>query len=146
MARYTCLKDTSIFDLESQATDADDVQGRRGQVRAHQQDGAAPRMEYHDEADEDADGAPQQVGNPEAEGHPQGHPLLAIDGTGRLLELILLLQQRCDLIFFPYFAGRPRRRGRCGGVAGKEATRLLLTRVTGWFPWASSPRTILPVT
>src|SRR5450759_925627 len=47
------------FDLASQAIDADDVQGGQGQVRAHQQDGAALRMEYHDEADEDADGAPQ---------------------------------------------------------------------------------------
>ena len=42
------------FDLESQAIDADDVQGGQGQVRAHRQDGAALRMEYQDEADEDA--------------------------------------------------------------------------------------------
>ena len=56
-------------------------------VRAHRQDGAALRMEYHHEADQDADRAPQQVGDPEAE----HHPLLAID-AGRLL-------------------GRPRRRG-----------------------------------
>jgi hypothetical protein len=47
------------FDLESQAIDADDVQGGQGQVRAHQQDGTALRMEYHDKADEDADRTPQ---------------------------------------------------------------------------------------
>ena len=46
------------FDFESQAIDADDVHGGQGQVRAHQQDGAALRMEYDDEADEDADRAP----------------------------------------------------------------------------------------
>src|ERR1039457_1962435 len=69
-------------------------------------------MEYHDEADEDADRSPQQVGDPEAE----GHALLAIDGTGRLLELILL-QQRCDLDLLPVLGGPPpaprpmRRRG-----------------------------------
>ena len=106
------------FDLESQAIDSDDVQGGQGQVRAHQQDGAAAGMVYHGEADEDADGAPQQAGGPEAE----PHPLLAIDGAGRLLEP----------------AGG-------GGVAGKKAALLLLTRVTRWFPWASSPRTMLPV-
>src|ERR1035437_9267723 len=49
----------------------------------------AVRMEYHDEADEDADGAPQQVGDPEL----QDHTLLAIDGAGRLLEPVGLLQQ-----------------------------------------------------
>src|SRR2546428_4936517 len=47
------------FDFESQAIEADDVQWGQGEVGAHQQDGAALRMEYHDEADEDADGAPQ---------------------------------------------------------------------------------------
>jgi hypothetical protein len=46
-------------------------------------------MEYHDEADEDADGTPQQVGGPKAE----GHTLLAIDGAGRLLEPAGLFQQ-----------------------------------------------------
>ena len=46
-------------------------------------------MEYHDEADEDADGAPQQVGCPEAE----DDTLLAIDGAGRLLEPAGLFQQ-----------------------------------------------------
>src|SRR5450432_3762605 len=81
------------FDLESQAIDADDLQGRQGQVRTHQQDGAAKGMEYHDEADEDADGTPQQVGGPKAE----GHTLLAIDGAGCLLELVCLFQQGCDL-------------------------------------------------
>jgi hypothetical protein len=30
------------------------------------------RMEHHDEADEDADGAPQQVGGPEAVGIDRG--------------------------------------------------------------------------
>jgi len=80
MTRRACLK--GHFDLESQAIDADDVQGGQGQVRAHQQDGAATGMVYRDEADEDADGAPQQVGGPE----PEPHPLLAIDGAGRLLE------------------------------------------------------------
>jgi hypothetical protein len=51
------------------------------------------------------------------------------------------------LIFFSYFAGLPLRRGRLvgGGVAGKKATLLLLTRVTRWFFWASSPQTMLPV-
>ena len=47
------------FNLESQAIDSDDVQGGQGQVRAHQEDGAATGMEDHDEADEDADRAPQ---------------------------------------------------------------------------------------
>src|SRR5665811_511535 len=81
------------FDLESQAIDADDVQGGQGQVCAHQQDGAAKGMEYHDEADEDADGTPQQVGGAEL----QDHTLLAIDGAGRLLELVGFFEQRCDL-------------------------------------------------
>ena len=53
------LKLEGHFDLESQTIDADDVQGGQGQIRAHQQDGAAQRMEYDDEADEDADRAPQ---------------------------------------------------------------------------------------
>src|SRR5450759_1819027 len=134
------------FDLESQAIDVDDVQGGQGQVGAHQQDGAALRMEYHDEADEDADGAPQQVGDPEL----QDHTLLAIDGAGRILESVGLLQQRCDLDLLPVLCGPapapgwPRGRPGGGGVAGKKATLLLLTRVTRWFPWASSPRTILP--
>ena len=37
-------------------------------------------------------------------------------------------------------------RGRCGGggVAGKSAALLRVTRVTRWFAWASNPRTILP--
>ena len=96
------------FDLESPAIDADDVQGGQGQVRAHQQDGAAKGMEYHNEADEDADGAPQQVGGPEAE----GHPVLAIDGAGRVLELVGLFQQSCDLdllavLGWPAFGPRP---------------------------------------
>src|SRR5665647_3584462 len=89
------------FDLESQAMDADDVQGGQGQVRAPQQDGAALRMEYHDEADEDADQAPQQVGDPEL----QDHTLLAIDGAGRLLEPVGLLQQRCDLDLLSVLGG-----------------------------------------
>ena len=44
------------FDLESQAVDADDIQRAQGEVGGHQQDGAATRMRYRDEADEDADG------------------------------------------------------------------------------------------
>ena len=95
MTWRACLKDS--FDLESQAIDADDVHGGQSQVRAHQQDGAALRMEYHDEADEDANGAPQQVGGPEAE----DHVLLAIDGAGRLLEPVGICQQRCDLDLVP---------------------------------------------
>ena len=51
------------FNLESQAIDSDDVQGRQGQVRAHQQDRAATGMEDHDEADEDA-GVPGPEGTP----------------------------------------------------------------------------------
>ena len=47
------------FDFESQAIEADDVQWGHGEVGAHQQDGAALRMKYHYEADEDADRAPQ---------------------------------------------------------------------------------------
>ena len=47
------------LDFESQAIEADDVQWGQGEVGAHQQDGAALRMKYHDEADEDADRAPQ---------------------------------------------------------------------------------------
>jgi hypothetical protein len=49
-------------DLESQAIDTDDIQGAQSHVGRHQQDGSAARMRYRDEADEDADGAPQQVG------------------------------------------------------------------------------------
>src|SRR5437899_2307954 len=85
------------LDLEAQAIDADDVQRGEGQVRAHQQDGAALRMEYHDEADEDADGAPQQVGGPKAE----DHVLLAIDRTGRLLEPVGIFEEGCDLNLVP---------------------------------------------
>src|SRR5271156_7172486 len=73
-------------------------------------------MEYHDEADENADGAPQQVGGPEAE----GHTLLAIDGAGRLLEPAGIFQQGCELDLLPVLCRpalgpRPiRRRGRRG--------------------------------
>src|SRR5271156_4265936 len=71
-------------------------------------------MEYHDEADENADGAPQQVGGPEAE----GHTLLAINGAGRLLEAVGIFQQGCEFDLLPVLCGpalgpRPvRRRGR----------------------------------
>ena len=112
MTWRACLK--GHFDLESQAIDADDVQSGQGEVRAHQQDGAALRMEYDDEADEDADGAPQQVGGPE----PEGHTLLAIDGAGRLLEAGGIFEQGCELDLLPILCGsalgaRPvRRRGR----------------------------------
>ena len=47
------------FDFEAQAIEADDVQRLQGQVGAHQQDGAALGMQDGDEADEDADRAPQ---------------------------------------------------------------------------------------
>ena len=47
------------FDFESQAIDSDDVQWQEGEVGAHEQDGAALRMENDNEADEDADRAPQ---------------------------------------------------------------------------------------
>jgi len=80
------------FDLESQSIDADDVQGGQGQVSAHQQDGAGLRMEYHNEADEDADGPPQQIGGPEAE----DHVLLGIDGAGCLLELAGIFEEGGD--------------------------------------------------
>ena len=71
-------------------------------------------MEYHDEADEDADGTPQQVGGPKAE----GHTLLAIDGARRLLELAGLFQQSCDLDLVAVLGGsalgtRPVGRRRC---------------------------------
>ena len=68
------------FDLEAQTIDANDVDGGQGEVGGHQQDDAALRMENHYEADEDANGAPQQIGGWEAE----DYVLLAIDGTGRL--------------------------------------------------------------
>src|SRR5260370_22450121 len=105
------------FDLESQAIDADDVQGREGQVRAHQQDGAAKGMEYHDEADEDADGTPKWVGGAEL----QDHTLLAIDGAGRLLELVGFFEQHCDLDLLSVLGGpapapRPVRRGGLPGI------------------------------
>ena len=76
------------FDFEAQAIDADDVQGFQGKVGAHQQDGAALRMKDGDEADEDADGTPQQIRAAEAE----DDSLLAIDGAGRLLEAGGVLQ------------------------------------------------------
>jgi hypothetical protein len=133
------------FDLESQAIDAEDIQRGQGQVGAHQQDGATLRMEYDDEADEDTDdGTPQQVGGAEAE----GHTLLTIDGAGRLLEPVEIFPQGCELDLLAVLGGPalgPRPVRRRGGVAGKKATLLLLTRVTKWFPWASRPRTILPV-
>ena len=71
--------------------------GGQSQVSAHQQDGAALRMDYHNEADEDADGAPQQVGGPEAE----DHVLLAIDGAGRLLEPAGIFEEGCDSDLLP---------------------------------------------
>src|SRR6516165_2720822 len=76
------------FDFEAQAIDADDVQGLQSKVSAHQQDGAALGMKDGDEADEDADGAPQQIRAAEVE----GHCLLAIDGPGCLLEASSVLQ------------------------------------------------------
>jgi hypothetical protein len=109
----------------------------QGQARAHQQDDAATGMAYHDEEDEDADRAPQQFGGPEAE----GHPLLAIDGARRLLEPVGLFQQRCDLDLLPVLCGpalgpRPVRRRGC---RREESYAVLLwTRVTRWFPWAST--------
>jgi len=74
-------------------------------------------MVYHDEADQDADGAPQQVGRPEAE----SHTLLAIDRAGRFLELAGLFQQRYDLDLLPVLCGPARRRRfGSGGVAGRK--------------------------
>ena len=70
------------FDFESQAIEADDVERSQGRVGAHQQDGAALGVEYGDEADEDAGGAPQQVGGAELE----LEILVAIDGAERFLE------------------------------------------------------------
>src|SRR5215472_5617778 len=72
-------------------------------------------MKYHNEADEDADRAPQQVGGPE----PQDHPLLTIDGAGCLLELGGLLEHRGDLDLLavlgrPAAAPRPMRGWGCG--------------------------------
>src|SRR5208283_1450053 len=63
----------------------------------HQQDGAALRMENRYESDEDADGAPQQIGGPEAE----GHVLLAIDGAGCLLELVGIFEEGGDSDLLP---------------------------------------------
>jgi len=99
-------------------------------------------MDHHDEADENADRAPPQVGGPE----PQDHTLLTIDGAGCLLESWpVCFSSAATLILLPYLAGRPLGRGRFGGgdVAGKKATLLLLTRVTKWLPWASNPCTTL---
>ena len=45
-------------------------------------------MVHHDEADEDADGTPQQIGGAE----PEGRSLFAINGAGRLLEQAGLFQ------------------------------------------------------
>jgi len=112
MIRSACLKDSSIF--ESQAIDANDIQGTQCPVGRHQQDGAATRMRYGDEADEDPYGSPEQVGGAK----PEGNPLLAIDGTGRLLELIGLSQQSCDQDLVPYLVGLPRSRGRLAGWGG----------------------------
>jgi hypothetical protein len=103
------------FDLESQAIEADNVQGGQGQVRAHRQDGDALRMEYDDEADEDADGAPQQVGGPEAE----GHTLLAIGGAGRFLELAGIFQQGREFDLLPILCGLPLGRA-AGWAAGRR--------------------------
>ena len=80
----------------------------------HQQDGATLRMENHDEADEDADGTPQQVGGPE----PDSHTLLAINGAGRLLEPVGVFEQGCEFDLLPVLGGPAlgpravRRRGR----------------------------------
>ena len=101
------------FDLESQAIDADDIQGTQCHVGGHQQDGAATRMRYGDEADEDADGSPEQVGGAK----PEGDPLLAINGTGRFLELIGLSEQCCDQDLVAVLGGpsaKPRPVGRLG--------------------------------
>ena len=101
------------FDLESQAIDANDIQGTQCPVGRHQQDGAATRMRYGDEADEDPYGSPEQVGGAK----PEGNPLLAIDGTGRLLELIGLSQQSCDQDLVSVLGGssaKPRSIGRLG--------------------------------
>ena len=59
-------------------------------------------------------------------------PLLAIDGAGASWRWRVCFRSAATLIFLPYFAGLPLGRGRCGGggVAGKKATLLLLTRVT----------------
>jgi len=55
------------------------------------------RVEDHHEADEDADGTPQQIGGPKAE----DHVLLAIDGAGCLLELVGIFEQGGDSDLFP---------------------------------------------
>jgi len=131
------------FDLASQPVDSDDVQGRQIQIRTHQQDGTTTRIVHRHEPDEDTDGSPQEVGCPE----PDGHILLAVDGAGRLLKFLGILQQRGDLDLLAVLFGASSGFGLFAGdgVAGYQATLLLLTRVTRWFPLASSPRTILPV-
>src|SRR5260370_20015913 len=58
-------------------------------------------MECRDEADEAADGTPQSVFGAEL----QDHTLLAIDGAGRLLELVGFFEQHCDLDLLSVLGG-----------------------------------------
>jgi len=91
------------FDLESQPVDSNDLQGIQLQVRAHQQDGPATGMVHGHEADRDTDGAPQEVGHPEAD----LHPLLAVDRAGGFLQAVGVLQERGDLDLLSVLPGPP---------------------------------------
>ena len=77
-----------MFDLEAQAVEANDLDGRQGSVGAHQEARSSRGMDHGHEAHEAAGRAPQQV----ADLILDDHLALAVDGTVGLLEARGVLQ------------------------------------------------------
>ena len=81
-----------VFDLEAQAVETNDLDGRQGSVGAHQEAGASGGMDHGHEAHEPAGRAPQQV----ADLILDDHPALAVDGAVGLLETLGVFQQGAE--------------------------------------------------
>jgi hypothetical protein len=83
----------AVLDLEAQAVEANDLDGVQGSVGAHQQAGAAGRVEHGHEAHEPTGGAPQQVANPIA----HDDVVLTVDRALGLLQAPGILEQGSEL-------------------------------------------------
>ena len=58
----------AMFDLETQAVEANDFNGTQGRIGRHQQVAYSVRMNDHHEALEPSNGPPKQVTDPRLEG------------------------------------------------------------------------------
>jgi len=81
------------FDFESEAIDAEDVQGREGQIRGHEDFGSMLGVEDQDKADHDAHGSPKQIDGAIPYGH-LGFPI------GRAGEVTRSLSRKRSMRFW----------------------------------------------